>query len=505
MAEELIPIPPDLAKLVKYQAMQQQRMGSLDLVPVSPEEAEQVRAAAGVKRPITKENLGEAASSVASGVGQFLKEAAIPTATAAGGAALGSLLGPGGTVGGGVIGGGLGEGINQALGITEPSAGNIALSAGGALLGPGVQKGAQLAKRGALAAAKVIPGVSGVLKQPVVQSIRRLPSKFLPETGSKQLFGELEGLAETNVKFPKTIALMDELAAQEERIIPGLQSEAIKRSERGGASKLSSGQPEVIDPVRQAQGFPSVVRRAIPDAGVPFEVGQDNVRRLGQRIRQAEAGVTQEDAGSLKRLRGAFMDDMDAATVHLPKLKQANAAFKSEMAVDELTSMIEKGLREVGGKSDIQDFSATTVINKLRLITNPKNPNDYDKLFTKGLGKENLTKLRETLDKINDMGPVSFSFGSGGGRAGSLVMQSIPAAAGGTIGALVGGAPGAAIGALGGAMLPGMIAEGLTKRPAQAFILRAFRDAARSKRPIDVNVFGQVLGSLTSRTAQGGE
>ena len=429
-------------------------------------------------------------------VGAFAKKAAIPTALGAAGGALGTLAGPGlGTAIGAGLGGGAGEFINQKLGITEPSLTDIAVSA----VAPSALRGAGKALSAAKPLLKNIPGVSAVLKQPVVEEMKNLPAKFLPAESSKSLFAELADLPNAQVKFPRAIAVADELANKEAGLIPGLQSEAIKRGERGAAEKLSSAKPEtqqfVSTPGKGVTGM--TTQAAKQDVGVSFEVGQDHVRRLGQRIRQAESGITQEDAGSLKRLRSAFIEDMDAATTHLPKLQKANAAFKSEMAVQDLQSMMEGSIKSVAGKSNIYDFNAKQVIDKLNKITSKTNKKDYDKLFTEGIGEKNLKELRTTLDKINDIGPISFSVGSGGGRGGSIVMQTIPAAAGGTIGAAIGGVPGAAVGSITGAMLPGLIAEGLTKPGPRAFILKSFQSSGgKISNP---SLFANALGSLLAR------
>jgi hypothetical protein len=436
---------------------------------------------------------------------KFVKQSAIPTATGMAGGAAGTLLGgPGlGTAVGAGIGGAAGEGINQYFGITEPSATDIAISA----VAPSALRGAGRALSAAKPLLKQIPGVSAVLKQPIVRQIKELPSKFLPSTSSKDLYSELANLPEATVRFPKTIAMMEDMAKREERLIPGFQSEAIKRGERGGVEKLSSAKPAIIDPVREAQGYTakSVTRNAVPDTGVSFEIGQDHVRRLGQRIRQAESGITQEDAGSLRRLRGTFLEDMDAATAHLPKFQQANAAFKSEMAVEELQSMIEGSIKSVAGKNDIYDFNANIALDRLNKITSKTNTKDYDKLFADGLGEKNLAQLRDTLNKINDIGPITFSLGAGGGRAGSLVMQGMAAGAGGFVGSAIAGRPGAAIGAFTGSQLPGLMAEGIAKPGVREFILRSLQS---SKGKItNPSLFANALGSLLARspTLMGGD
>src|SRR3990167_7387498 len=189
---------------------------------------------------------------VMSKVGEFAKKSALPTAGGLIGGAAGTLAGPGwGNVIGAGLGGAAGEALNQYFGITEPSATDIAISA----VAPVGFRGAAQAAKSAKPLLKAVPGVSDVLKQPVVQQMKELPAKFLPAQSSRELYAELASQPEAMVKFPKTIAMMENMAQREERLIPGLQSEAIKRGERGGAEKLTTARPETIDPVRQAQGY----------------------------------------------------------------------------------------------------------------------------------------------------------------------------------------------------------------------------------------------------------
>lgn len=424
-------------------------------------------------------------------VGNFAKKAAIPTILGGIGGLAGTALGgPGvGTAAGAGGGGALGEGINQALGITEPSVADIAISA----VAPSALRGAgQVGKAIIKPAARLVPGVSAVLKQPIVQEARNLPQKFLPKQSSKSLYGEVAGLEDTNVLFPKTIALQNEMEAAEATLMPGLQSAVIKRGERGGAEALSSGRTAKL--IKEpGKGYTGAMSEAIPDAGVPFKVGQDHVRRLGAQIRSAESGITQENAGALKKLRASFMEEMDTATEHIPKLKAANATFKTEQAVDEMTSIFEGAFKKVAGKRNIDDFNAKQVLDKFNKITNSKNPNDYDKLFTDGLGHKNLTEIKTFLEKVNEIGPIKFG---GIGGPGSLVMAGMGAGLGSML-----GPAGAVAGAVGAGAMPKLIADGITRSPAtRNFILKSLQSG--KGKISDPSLFANVLGSLLARTPE---
>ena len=236
-----MPVSPEMASILNGGGTLKAKMDTAVKLGITPSELDQLNAPQGGRSEAMLRNPPTSSpGKVLRNVGEFAKKSAIPTALGVAGGALGTLAGPGyGTAIGAGIGGGVGEFINQKLGITEPSLTDIGISA----IAPSALRGAGQALKAAKPLTKTIPGVSAVLKQPVVQQMKELPAKFLPAQSSKELFEELASQPESLVKFPKTVAMMEDLAKREERLIPGLQSEAIKRGERGGAEKLTTARP----------------------------------------------------------------------------------------------------------------------------------------------------------------------------------------------------------------------------------------------------------------------
>ena len=215
--------------------------------------------------------------------------------------------------------------------------------------------------------------------------------------------------------MPRTITRAAELGLEEEVILPGFQSGPIKRATAGAQRKLSTAKPEQVikSPILGARGESlKTVIPAQPDQGIPFETAQANFRRLGARIRQAERGITMEDAGGLRTFRGAMMEDMEQAGEAFPMLKQANARFKREAAIEDLTELLQP--RSVEGRDLI---NPDAVLNSFRKLLRK------DPLFSSGLGGDAkiveavLKEAAQTTNKAGRVGIAIASSGIGGGLA----------------------------------------------------------------------------------------
>jgi hypothetical protein len=412
------------------------------------------------KEPLTPETV----KSGISGVGKFIAESAMPAGGSMAGAGLGTAaapflgpLAPAGPIIGSALGGMLGEAATQAAGIKEPSPGDIAttgiVEAAFPVAGRMISGAGRLAKQGLKAFAPKIPGAGAAIKQPMITRMKSLPGKFAPETPPSQLYGELAEMDEVYIRPTKSRETLIDLSKAQKGKDPSMRDAKVLRDVKA-------------------------IDQTYPREGKKFSEMQEILKDLNEQIGSAQAKGG-ERLRVLKQRRSAIVEDLEAAESQYPILKEANRAFKQQSASEELKAMIESGVKTVPsapavkGKRSVQDFDAPAVLNKFRQITNPRNPEKYDKLFSEGLGKKNIEEITDALEKINDYGPVTLGWSGGG----SLSAQRAVAGAGGALaGTILGGGTGALVGGLMGASAPAIIGEALLRRPARAFLLRSLKE-----------------------------
>lgn len=257
-------------------------------------------------------------------VGKEIAKGILPTLGGIGGGALGGVVTsptiagvPAGVLAGEMAGAGLGEKANQMIGLTEPSNTAIMTSAAAAPIGRAVM-GA-----GRWGLTQVIKGFGG--RELVSDAAEGLLRKWMsPKVPAKELYDQAEQQA-LNVYAPvfKTQqALNDIIAAEKGRAPTSVNKEILS----------------TLDPLNKffapGQGAGSGTR-AIPAADIIEEA---------QRLRSMASSAY--DSGNTKlyqkinQVRAAMLDDLDASGVGV--VKEANAAYRKEMALDELMRVVRK-------------------------------------------------------------------------------------------------------------------------------------------------------------------
>ena len=365
---------------------------------------------------------------------QFVKPAVLPTAGGIAGAAFGGGLGtpfgmtvPGGVIGSG-IGSALGEAGNQALGITEPSLGQIAL-AGGIPMAVGG------------AAALLRPLMPFASSSRAAQTLNALAPEeaaskvgaMMPKIPASTLFKQASE-AKVMVPMNRTMHMIDDMLDDLTNVSTGVQKA------NGQVIGYLKGLKNTL--LTSPQGLsPSSLQRELEGAG--NVVKSVNVK-----------GGT--GSGAIKQAFKAMVNDLDdAAKMANPgqpaaqMLKAARDTFKRESVVKEIGEAITDATKNLRGQGDFVQFNANAVLKEIG-----KNRFYHDALSATERGDvESLLKL---LNKIPALRPgAGAQFGSG--RVQEMLRMS---AIGGGTGAMAGGGPGAAVGAAVGAAIPPIVEFG---------------------------------------------
>lgn len=359
---------------------------------------------------------------------QFVKPAVLPTVGGIAGSALGGGIGTpfGMTVPGGIVGGSLGsmagEAGNQALGLTQPSWGQIGLAGG-----------IPLAMGGAAAALRpLMPfATSGraaqVLNALAPEEAASKVGALMPKVKASALFSQA---AEAQVTIPmnRTVHMLDDMLDDLTSVSTGVQkanSQVIGYLK--GIKNLLQTNPTGLSPTalqRELEGAGNVVKSVNVKGGT--------------------------GSGSIKQVFKAMVNDLDdAAKMGNPGLPGAQTlvaardAFKRESVVKEIGEAITDATKSLRGQGELVQFNANAVMKSIA-----KNP-FYEKAFS-ATEKGEVESLLKLLNKIPALQPgAGAQFGSG------RTAQMLKA---GTIGGGVGAASGdpmnAAIGAAVGTVVP---------------------------------------------------
>lgn len=336
--------------------------------------------------------------------------AILPTA----GTAIGGMVGG---IPGAMAGGALGELGNQAMGVTDPSLTNIALSGGAAAIGGPTNLGAKMfGRRGAQ-----------VLNALAPEEAAMHLAKLEPGIASKFLFKEA---AESGATIPMGRAsqaitsMLDDL---------GSSSKGVQQANRTALSYLKGLQEKLT---ANPHGLsPADLQRELAGAGEVMK----NARAKGG------AGL-----GAIKKVYGAMADDLDAIANQADEvgsraaltLKDARDTFKREAAVDEISGAVDKAFKVLRGQGDAGQFNASMVLSELK-------KNDFVKQAFSADEIKEMEKLFTKLNKIPALRPgAGQQAGSRSVLQGPVMGGSFGAAASSLLGAgpTLGGAVGAAAG-----------------------------------------------------------
>ncbi len=346
------------------------------------------------------------AGKIVGGAAEFFGKSVLPAM----GTAVGGLLGPPGAI----VGSMAGEGVNQALGITPPSAQDIATS--GVLTAGGLG-----AVRGAGALLRRTPGVPPALHEMAAARLETMPGRFAPTHPSADLYAIVEKM-NPRIATSRTLAAAQKIVDQESGLSAGLANEDTKKVAQGIVQALS------------AHG---------EDA--PFQFLRGEMRRIGDRIGTLSGGGASGEAlGAYKTLRGAMLDDLERAAAQgnpampaVQALKEANAARKMEHVVEDLTDLFSvKG----GGLTPRPDgqfgVNFQTIIRKL----------EKDPSIRRSLGDDAYNELVKDLNSMWRVTPALPSLQPDAGSKATLTRTGLLGGSGAAIGGYLGGGGGAAIG-----------------------------------------------------------
>jgi hypothetical protein len=323
-----------------------------------------------------------AATDVAGAVGKAIA----PTVGMIGGAALGTAaapftgpLAPAMPLIGGSAGSAVGEGINQALGITEPSMGQVALAGAAPAIGAGIMG---LGRHALGIAAKMFGG-----RQVIASQAGAVAGKmFGPPTASEVLYNRVANSNNAPVATKNLTATLKDLLQEE---------------------KLNLQTPE----------SKAIVATLVDLSAAASTAGGNTVKQAAVAVRdlQHAASLAYKDKGRLgevlTQVRNAVMDDVDDAAV--PALREASKAFRKEMAVKDLEGIIHKA-------KPLDEWDKMVRTNKL---------------FTKSFEPAEREQIRTMMTRLTQVAP-SGSSGVMGRAMTTLAGAHLGGAAGAVLGAI---------------------------------------------------------------------
>ncbi len=365
---------------------------------------------------------------------QFVKPAVLPTAGGIAGAAFGGGVGtpfgmtiPGGIVGGS-IGSMLGEAGNQALGITEPSLGQVGM-AGVLPLAAGAAGAALRPLMPFMSAGKAGQTLNALAPEEAAAKV----GSMMPKVKASVLFNQATQ-SKVTIPMNRTTHMIDDMLDELTNVSGGVQkanSQVIGYLK--GLKNTLTTSPQGLSPdrlQRELEGAGNVVKSVKVKGGT--------------------------GSGAIRQAFKAMVNDLDdAAKMANPSqpaaqvLMAARDTFKRESVVKEIGEAITDATKNLRGQGDFVQFNANQVLKDIG-----KNRFYHDALSATERGEvESLLKL---LNKIPALRPgAGAQFGSG--RVQEMLRMS---AIGGGTGAMAGGGPGAAVGAAVGAAIPPIVEFG---------------------------------------------
>ena len=422
---------------------------------------------------------------------QLAIEASPSIAGAIKGGAMGAPAGPWGMLGGAMLGGLVGEVVAQETGMAPRSDVNLALGGGGPLIGVGVGKGVQYAKRGVGTAFTKAPFARVAHARNVIS----------------QAVEEFEGIGTRILAKQKGLMARptQDLYAALRRAPIRIPSKMLQKTRTAIAQLEAEMQPLNSFPeVQQALGVLKNLRTSVlgKEEGALLTDVVRTRSLLGVAVSQAES-VTRKAGvkfGAAKKAFGALADDMDmiaaskvGKTARQMKLaKAAIARAKLGFGIDELEGAVARYTKEI---PEGMAIDAKGLLKWLTDVTNPKH-SKFNKNFSQAL-KDEIPEIKTRLSEL-----VKYTTGSPAGP-GSIVIRGQTAKMGrALIGGLLGfgttgGAIGAGAGAVAFAQLPEMVVAALTTKGGAQFLNAA---AQLGRGQINRRAW-MVLGQVMARMA----
>lgn len=359
---------------------------------------------------------------------RFIKPAVLPTAGSIAGAAFGGGVGtpfgmtiPGG-IAGASAGSALGEAANQALGITEPSLGQIGMAA----------------------AVPAAIGTATALARPLV---RMIPTSRAAQTLNALAPDEAAGrLATLEPKIPSRF-LFGQATAQRV-LIPVNKAVGVIDDMLDDLTLPSKGVQKVnSQAISYLKGLKAKI--ATQPQGISPAVLQKELEGAGQIIKSIKTRGG-SGTGAVKNVFKALIDDLDDVikSSHPSQpasqtLRTARDVFKREAVIGEMKDSIEAATKVLRGQGANVQFNANLVLKDL-------GKNEFYKDAFTAAERTEIEGLFKLLNKIPALRPgAGAQFGSG--RVAEMVRSG---SIGGGIGVLSGGGPGAVVGTAIGTVVP---------------------------------------------------
>ena len=380
------------------------------------------------------------------GVKQAVKQGALPVIGSVAGGIAGGMIAsptvagvPAGVLAGEAVGGALGEGANQLLGITEPSAGQVAVSAMAPGAGRAVAAGAREAFR---YGGRYLPGASVAAQEEGGAMIRALPQAIRPSAKASDLYAIVEQF-DPKIQTINLQQALGKVLSHEYKVADKLRSDPIV-----------SGVQSLHDLIAQT-----------PGGELSFQVLRANLQRLGALSgKTARSGDVEH--GAYKALVRAAHEDLEAAAAGgmaaLPAtqaLREANRAAAKEFAQEELADIVTKvgfgkraNMLDLTGQQELREIRPGKILDAIRATT------PEAKQFRKSLDPAEYREIEATLKELVGIRPLPPVQGAQFGSGRTLGRATFGSAAG----LLLGGSPEAT--AVGGAVAaygPQVIANAL--------------------------------------------
>ena len=362
---------------------------------------------------------------------------------------VGGAIGTGlGGLAGGIAGAMAGTVSSQALGLEEPSAAGVLLSGVGQ--GAPAVLGKVLGSKTAATVAGWLPGVSRLKLDKAARTIVDDVDKLVQVGDSKKLWEGFKKVGGIAIKdTPATKGAIGEITEEMKRLSPGLPgAPELQRMVNGLVKKFNSGKPlDLLDLDANIKALGSLVGKFEREGGIQLGAAKKFLSSMHQDLENAALTMT---VGSGQAQAAAMLR------------KAASNATKKAMSKEELLGTIQGSIKSVDESiGDLITVRPKMVLDRLRSLMMPASKS-YDPNFVKSLSNE-LPQVISIFNKLN-------ALTQGGGKPGSLVIQSKFAAAGGMVGAAIADWPGAGVGTIVGTQIPNYI-ENIILSPAGRAIL----------------------------------
>ena len=387
--------------------------------------------------------LRQPAADVERRAARFLLPLAAVAATGPAAGALG-ITSRAGTLGLEALLGGLGEAGTQAVGLAEPSATQIGLAAGSPLAGRAAGAATGFLRR---QAALRLPGAGQALRQAGVRTAEGLPGTIAPKTPSDALYD-----------------LVDQFN-------PNVPLGPLK----GKAAKIV-GEEAVAEQFGLGLSTTEIAKKLAKADELPFQDVRLLMRRLNERIGGAKAKGG-EGLGDLMQLKRSFAESLEQAADKqvgeaFAVLKEANSAFRQEIAQDTLTDILSRAITPLEGREAV-NISAGKALKQLNEAVRK------DRFLEKSFPAGSLDRIRTALEEIRKLPVIGAPSGADAGSK-ALLKRSVVGGALGELGGQAFGLPtgtGAAIGTISGIGLSESISQLLQTEMGTRFLLRAVRES----------------------------